>query len=101
MKKHSSPSIPECLLTKEELAKKLNLPSTRKVDLLVARKLVPVIRLGHRTVRFRWQDVEDALDDLTVWGHTGTLESGNRTKGSKVTAASVGIQSSGSKVSGK
>jgi len=57
------------LLTKEELATKMNLPSTRMVDGLVARRKIPVIRLGHRTVRFRWGDVQTALDKLTVWDH--------------------------------
>jgi len=53
-------------LTKSELARRLNLQSTRIVDAMVARGNLPAIRFGHRTVRFRWIDVEKALRDLTT-----------------------------------
>jgi excisionase family DNA binding protein len=53
-------------LTKSELALRLNLPSTRIVDAMVARGHLPAIRFGHRTVRFRWIDVEKAIRDLTI-----------------------------------
>jgi len=33
---------------------------------MVERGLLPAIRLGHRTVRFRWIDVEKTLRDLTI-----------------------------------
>jgi hypothetical protein len=54
------------LLDKEELRKKLNLPSTRGVDELVRRRKIPVVRLGHRTVRFSWPKVQAALEKLTI-----------------------------------
>ena len=54
------------LLTKEQLRKRLNLPSTRGVDELVRRRVIPVLRLGHRTIRFVWPDVRSAIDRLTI-----------------------------------
>jgi hypothetical protein len=68
----------DCLLTKEELASKMNLPSTRMLDGLVARRKIPVIRLGYRTVRFRWGDVQTAMDRLTVWDHAAVQNSSAR-----------------------
>jgi hypothetical protein len=53
-------------LTKEQLRQRLNLASVRCVDEMVKRKKIPVSRLGHRTVRFCWPDVEAALEKLTV-----------------------------------
>jgi excisionase family DNA binding protein len=53
-------------LTKQTLAARLDLPSTRVVDEMVARGVLPAIRLGHRTLRFRWSDVERALSQLTI-----------------------------------
>jgi hypothetical protein len=61
-----NPQLPDSLLTKENLRQRLNLPSTRGVDELVRRKKIPVVRLGHRTTRFSWPDVERALRHLTV-----------------------------------
>ena len=55
------------LLTKQQLAARLGADSTRLVDDLVATRKIPVIRLGHRTVRFLWEDVCEALKALTVW----------------------------------
>ena len=55
-----------CLLTKGQLARRLNLPSTRSVDELVRRRALPVVRLGHRTVRFVFADVMAALGRLTI-----------------------------------
>jgi hypothetical protein len=51
-------------LNKEQLRRRLNLPSTRSVDELIRNKRVPVLRLGHRTVRFDWPKVEAALGRL-------------------------------------
>jgi hypothetical protein len=51
----------ERFLNKEQLRKKLNLPSTRNVDGLMQTKRIPFLRLGHRTVRFDWPKVEKAL----------------------------------------
>jgi hypothetical protein len=56
----------EPLLDKEELRQKLGLESIRGVDELIRKKKIPVIRIGHRTVRFSWPKVEAALERLTV-----------------------------------
>jgi hypothetical protein len=55
-----------CLLTKNQLARRLGLPSARGVEELVRRKSIPVIRLGHRTVRFDWEKIQTAISRLTV-----------------------------------
>ena len=57
---------PTDLLTKEELRQRLNLPSTRMVDELVLRRKIPVIKLGHRTIRFDYERVRAALDKLEI-----------------------------------
>ena len=54
------------LMTKEELRAALNLPSTRMVDELVRKRKIPVIRLGHRTVRFNLAKVAAALERLEL-----------------------------------
>jgi len=54
------------LLNKEQLRAMLNLRSTRGVDELVRRRLIPVIVLGHRTRRFSWPDVKAAIAKVTV-----------------------------------
>ena len=54
------------LITKEELRAALNLPSTRMVDELVRKRKIPVIRLGHRTVRFNLAKVAAALERLEL-----------------------------------
>jgi hypothetical protein len=55
----------EELLNKEQLRQRLNLTSVRCVDEMVKRRKIPVIRMGHRTVRFSWPDVAVALERLT------------------------------------
>lgn len=47
-------------LTKEGVAKLLQV-STRTIDNLMAKKAIPFLKLGHRTVRFRRQAVLDRL----------------------------------------
>ena len=56
----------ENFLTKEQLRERLNLPSTRMIDELVRKRKIPVIRLGHRTVRFNLVKVEAALERLEL-----------------------------------
>lgn len=56
----------ERLLTKAELRDLLNLPSTRSIDELVRRRVIPAIRLGWRTVRFDWAAVRADLDKVTI-----------------------------------
>ena len=51
----------EPLLTAEELSAHLNLPGVRSVYRLLARRAIPCIRIGHRTVRFRLSQVNQAL----------------------------------------
>ena len=53
------------LLTKDELAKRLKL-TRRGVECLVARRLIPVIRISRRCVRFSWNAVQAALARLEV-----------------------------------
>ena len=53
-------------LTKEQLRERLNLHSTRGVDQLTKRRAIPFCVFGHKTIRFRWPDVEAALEKLTV-----------------------------------
>jgi excisionase family DNA binding protein len=53
------------LLNKAQLRERLNL-GPRSVDELIRTRKIPVIRMGHRTVRFSWPDVEAALEKLTV-----------------------------------
>ncbi|MHA3774789.1 hypothetical protein ACXR0O_24980 [Verrucomicrobiota bacterium sgz303538] len=56
----------ETLLTKEQLRERLNLESTRMISQLVSRRKIPVIRLGHRTVRFHLPSVLAALARLEI-----------------------------------
>lgn len=51
-------------LTKKELAERLNLSSTRMVDQLMRKRKIPYLSLGHRTVRFDWERVQEALAKL-------------------------------------
>ena len=63
---HLEHKICDQLLTKKQLASLLNLPSTRGVDELVRRRVIPIIRLGRKTNRFRWHDVMKAIGRLTI-----------------------------------
>ena len=56
----------DSMLTKQQLASRLNLPSTRMVDALMSKRRIPYIRLGHRTVRFNLPSVTEALSRLEV-----------------------------------
>ena len=62
----TSPDAEIRFLNKAQLAERLNLPNARTVDYLIAAKRIPVLRLGHRTVRFDWLKVEQALARNTV-----------------------------------
>ena len=53
------------LLNKAQLAALLQI-TKRGVECLVARKRIPVIRMGHRSVRFAWPRVQAALEKLTT-----------------------------------
>lgn len=55
----------DCLLTKDELARKLKL-KRRGVETLVARKAIPVIRVSGRCVRFSWKAVQEALAKFEI-----------------------------------
>lgn len=54
------PIDPE-MIDKEELRRWLNLPSVRMVEELMRKPKIPFFRLGHRTVRFSWQKVLEAI----------------------------------------
>jgi hypothetical protein len=49
------------LIGKEELRRRLNLPSIRMVEQLMRKRKIPYLRLGHKTVRFSWTKVLEAL----------------------------------------
>jgi hypothetical protein len=57
---------PKDLLTKEELRQRLNLPSTRMVDELMRKRMIPFHKLGAKTVRFDYQRVRAALDKFEL-----------------------------------
>ena len=56
----------DSLLTKEQLAQHLSVPSTRMVDELMRARKIPFVKLGHRTVRFDLARVLEALSRLEV-----------------------------------
>ena len=56
---------PAELLTRKQLSKKINL-STRSIDSLQQRKVIPVIRLSPRCCRFSLQAVLQALGRFEV-----------------------------------
>jgi hypothetical protein len=53
-------------LTKEELRKFLNLPSIRKIDQMMARRMIPFLRWGSKTVRFEADKVKAALAKFEI-----------------------------------
>jgi hypothetical protein len=53
------------LLTKDDLARRLKL-KRRGVECLVARRLIPVIRISRRCVRFSWEAVREALAKFEI-----------------------------------
>jgi excisionase family DNA binding protein len=57
-------SISDELLTKEELAARLRVPSIRIIEQMMRKRQIPFIKLGHRTVRFDWVKVEQAVARL-------------------------------------
>lgn len=61
----SDKSFDDHYLTKDQLADRLGL-TRRGVECLMARRKIPAVRLGWRTVRFNWKAVEVALGKLEV-----------------------------------
>ena len=55
----------EELPRKRDIAKRYGV-SLRTVDRWVNERLIPYIDFGYRTKRFRWADVERAVNKLTV-----------------------------------
>jgi hypothetical protein len=55
-------TVPQKLLTKEQLRDRLNLPSTRMVDEMMKKRMIPFQKLGYRTIRFNWDKVCAALE---------------------------------------
>lgn len=55
------------LLTKQEIADRLRV-STRTVENLTARGVLPVVRLGGRLVRYSRSAVEARIAELTIKG---------------------------------
>lgn len=54
------------LLTKKELMRELNLPSTRVIDHLVRKRKIPIVRISRKTVRYSLPEVLAALKKLTT-----------------------------------
>ena len=54
------------LLTAEQLAKELNLPSENFVKVLTRKRKIPVIKVGHRTHRYSLEGCRAALAKLEV-----------------------------------
>ena len=53
------------LLNIKELAQRLGLKRSA-VETMVAKRKIPIIRINRRVLRFRWRDVNAALDRMTV-----------------------------------
>jgi len=53
--------MPEPLLKIEQVAERLSL-TTRGVEGLVARRVIPALKISRRCLRFRWPDVEAAIE---------------------------------------
>lgn len=49
----------------EQLADRLSL-SVAGVRKMIKRRVIPVIKLGYKCMRFRWADVDAALSRVTV-----------------------------------
>lgn len=60
----------QSLLTKQEIAERLGV-GVRAVDGMVRAKRIPFIRLGHRTLRFNWSEVEKAVAAYVVKSRNG------------------------------
>jgi len=54
------------LLTKEQLRDRLNVPSTRMIDAMMKKRMIPFHKFGAKTVRFDWERVKAALDKFEV-----------------------------------
>jgi hypothetical protein len=54
------------LLTEDELVKRLRTVSHKKLYELRVKRLIPVVRLGHRTLRYNEEAVRRALRKLTI-----------------------------------
>jgi excisionase family DNA binding protein len=55
----------ESLPDKRAVAKRYNV-STRTVDRWIAERRVPFLRLGRRCIRFRWAEVEAAINQFKI-----------------------------------
>jgi excisionase family DNA binding protein len=53
--------VSEPLIRIEEVAKRLGL-SRRGVEALVARRAIPAFKISRRCLRFRWAEVESAIE---------------------------------------
>jgi hypothetical protein len=54
------------LLTERELLKRLRTVSRKKLWELRSKRLIPVVKLGHRTLRYNEEAVRRALRKLTI-----------------------------------
>jgi excisionase family DNA binding protein len=58
----------QSLLTKLEASEEMGGVSLSFVNQLIARKKLPVVKLGYKTVRIRRTDIEDFLQKHTLAG---------------------------------
>ena len=55
----------DTLPRKLDIAKRYGV-SPRTVDRWIAERKIPFLKFGHRTLRFRWSDVEKSLDRFVI-----------------------------------
>jgi excisionase family DNA binding protein len=60
-----TPALQESLPRKQDVAKRYNI-SVRTVERLIHDRLIPCIKFNARCVRFRWPDVEAAVNRLVI-----------------------------------
>ena len=54
------------LLTKRQLAERLGFTSTRIIDQMMSKRMIPFFKWGHRTTRFSWARCKEALAKYEV-----------------------------------
>ena len=52
--------------TATALRQRLNLPSTRMVDVMMKKRMIPYLKWGSKTVRFDWLKVQAALEKFEL-----------------------------------
>ena len=60
------PQDDHSFLTKEQLRQRLNLPSTRMIDGMMKKRMIPYLKWGSKTVRFDFEKVTAALEKFEL-----------------------------------